>query len=148
MIFDKAKWHFEGKFPKELPFSHSYAHIALFLAWVIDQGLESESLRQQFPAELRDIRDRRITASELLHKLDVVLSSEELGDVADAFAREYYLGKDYFKDYARMLAVHLPSVYHVNDTWENYDKLAPVISEKFQKWRTKNTKGQGPREAC
>ena len=41
----------------------------------------------------------------------------------------------YFSDYEEVLGRGLPSMYHVADTWENYDKIAPVISSRFSKWR-------------
>ncbi len=40
----------------------------------------------------------------------------------------------YLADYGRTLADGLNSVYHVEDTWANYDLLAPVIDAAYQRW--------------
>ncbi len=37
----------------------------------------------------------------------------------------------YLADYEHILGADVPSLYHVADTWENYDKIAPVISHSF-----------------
>jgi hypothetical protein len=30
-------------------------------------------------------------------------------------------------------------MYYVEDTWENYDKLASVISQRFEEWKAKRS---------
>jgi len=29
----------------------------------------------------------------------------------------------------------LPSLYHVPDTWASYDRLAPVIAQRYGEWK-------------
>lgn len=41
----------------------------------------------------------------------------------------------YFADYEATLAHGLPSVYHVEDSWENYHKIASVIDDRFSQWQ-------------
>jgi hypothetical protein len=43
----------------------------------------------------------------------------------------------YVKDYDRVLAKGLPSLYHVADRWDNFDKLRPVLDKRFEEWRQK-----------
>ena len=38
------------------------------------------------------------------------------------------------------IAKNLPTVYHVKDTWQNYDLLKPVIDKRYEDWRNKNSK--------
>ena len=60
----------------------------------------------------------------------------DLSDEGNEFASFYYDGEGkYIADYAGALASGLPSVYHVADTWENYDKLVPVIDRRFSDWQ-------------
>jgi hypothetical protein len=39
MVFDKAKWHYQGDFPADLEPDQAFVHTGLFLGWVIDAGL-------------------------------------------------------------------------------------------------------------
>ena len=56
------------------------------------------------------------------------------------FAEYYYSdglggrGK-YFEDYRKVLVGKLPSFWHVADTWENYDRIAPVIRARYNEWK-------------
>jgi hypothetical protein len=34
-----------------------------------------------------------------------------------------------------VLVTGLPSFWHVADTWANYDKIARVITKRFQEWK-------------
>ncbi len=63
-------------------------------------------------------------------KLVVELFTQECG----SFAASCYPGK-YLKDYKQTLAKTLPSEYHVEDTWANYDRLDPVVSAAFRNWK-------------
>jgi hypothetical protein len=39
-VYDKAKWHFDGDFPKELDDFQGYVHTGMFLGWLVDNGLK------------------------------------------------------------------------------------------------------------
>jgi hypothetical protein len=73
---------------------------------------------------------------------DGKLIDEDLNDEANAFALAYYLDGtnngplgDYLTDYETILGGDLPSLYHVPDTWQTFDKFAPVIARRFSEWR-------------
>ncbi len=58
----------------------------------------------------------------------------------NAFAEHYYRNEEgergaYFADYKKVLAAGLPSFWHVADTWDNYEKMAAVISRRFEEWK-------------
>ncbi|WP_245719493.1 hypothetical protein [Paenibacillus tianmuensis] len=38
-------------------------------------------------------------------------------------------------DFAEILAAGLPTIYHVEDTIENYRMIEPVISERYRVWK-------------
>jgi hypothetical protein len=42
IIYDKAKYHYEGDFPQELPMEQAFVHTGMFLGWVIDNNLFKE----------------------------------------------------------------------------------------------------------
>lgn len=43
---------------------------------------------------------------------------------------DFETGK-YLEDYEKTLAQDLPSLYYVEDTWENFDKISIVIEKHF-----------------
>jgi hypothetical protein len=139
MAYDRADWHYGGDFPADLPDESGGTHIGVFLAWAIMNNLEGELHRQDSSEALSAVRERQMTGREFLfEQCDEKFWEEDLNDVGNAFAREYYgSGGEcgpYFTDYEAVLAAGLPSFYHIEDTWDNYDKLAPVITSRFREW--------------
>jgi hypothetical protein len=41
----------------------------------------------------------------------------------------------YVADYEDVLGGDLPTLYHVADTWENFDALAPTLERRYTEWR-------------
>ena len=60
-----------------------------------------------------------------------------LSEEGNAFTRDYFDFEHgaYSSDYQETLGANLPSLYHVQDTWENYDKLRAVIDRRYADWR-------------
>ncbi|SDI95121.1 hypothetical protein SAMN05216588_13041 [Pseudomonas flavescens] len=138
MKYDDASWHYEGDFPKQLPPAAGATHIGMFLAWLLLHGMAGDDLREDAEDELAALEERRITGAQLLMKvLDEKLVDEDLDDTGNAFAVAYYQGEDddsrYVDDYLR--AFDDPdTLYHVEDNWANYDRLAILIDERFKAW--------------
>jgi hypothetical protein len=60
-----------------------------------------------------------------------------LTDEGNRFAVDYFdfdRGK-YLADYEELLAKSLPSLYHVEDTWENYEIISKKIDERYADWK-------------
>jgi hypothetical protein len=74
----------------------------------------------------------------LIEGCDERFTDEDLSDEGNAFAAFYYKSEeswgDYLDDYESTLGQKGRSLYHVADTWENYDLLAPVIRKRFETW--------------
>jgi hypothetical protein len=51
------------------------------------------------------------------------------------FTYYYYGGGIYRSDYEELLVKNLPSIYHVDDTWENYEKISARITSRFKDWK-------------
>jgi len=67
---------------------------------------------------------------------DGKFTSEDLNDEGNAFAEAYY-EHGYFDDYDEVLDVKsLESVYHVENSWENFDKVAALLDLRFQRWKS------------
>ncbi|PYJ08811.1 MAG: hypothetical protein DME25_00470 [Verrucomicrobia bacterium] len=141
MKYDDASWHYGGDFPKELPPEAGATHIAMFVSWCVLNGLGGEMHFEEPAPLLPKLRERSITPGDYFIKAcDEKFVDEDLTDEGNAFATAYYdLEKgDYIRDYERILGQGAASLYHVEDTWQNFDKLAPVIHERYVAWKKKS----------
>lgn len=141
-VYDKAKYHTDGDYPADLPPGQALVHTAMYLGWIVDNELYSEEFADE-PDDAERIAEfqRRETKPTALYSAwDGCLVSDMLNDKGNAFSR-YYFDFDkgrYLSDYEELLAIDLPSLYHVSETWENYDKLTARISERYTQWKQMN----------
>jgi hypothetical protein len=145
MSYDRADWHYGGNFPPDLPPEAGGTHIGMFLAWAINNHLEGEIHHEDEDglAALEAVRSRQMTGREFLFRqCDEKFWDQDLNEEGNEFALEYYTPDKalYISDYESTLGVGLLSLYHVADTWENYDKIAPVISRRFMKWKSRKSR--------
>ena len=137
MKYDDASWHYGGDFPDDLPMEAGATHTGMFLAWALLNGLAGEIHLDDFSKELERLRMRSMTPGQFFFDIcDGKFTDEDLNEDGNAFAAVYFdFGSGgYLKDYEGALADGLPSLYHVADTWENYDLLAPAIEKAFLSW--------------
>jgi hypothetical protein len=81
MKYDDYKWHLNDAFPKDLDEDRALTHIGMFIGWVIDNGLESELLKENFNRELQNFRQRKITGSQFIALCcDYKLISDDLNE--------------------------------------------------------------------
>jgi len=143
MAYDRADWHYGGDYPKDLPPENGGTHIGMFLAWAIINGLEGALHREESAASLAAVRARQMTGRQFLFKeCDQKFWDEDLNEEGNAFAKDYYdsnnaSGFRYDEDYDQIFGAGLPTLYHLEDTWHNYDKIAAVITQRFEEWRKK-----------
>ncbi|QEL13753.1 DUF7832 domain-containing protein [Limnoglobus roseus] len=142
MAIDRADWHSGGDFSAELPSENGGTHIGMFLAWPILNGLQGEFHDEESSEDLEAVRGRTMTGRDFLFRsCDGKFWEEDLSEEGNKFAAAYYSGEggqgygEYIKDYQGALAHSLPSVYHVEDSWANYDVIAPVIDWRFSEWK-------------
>lgn len=137
MKYDDASWHYGGNFPDDLPDEAGATHAGMFLAWVVLAGLGGEGL-DDVAEDVERLRARELTPGRfLLEVCDETLTSDDLGGEADEFCRAYYVAEEdgYLADYDDVLGGELPSLYHVADSWENFDRLRPVLDRRLAQWR-------------
>jgi hypothetical protein len=133
---DQAEWHYGGDFPGDLPPENGGTHIGMYLAWIIHRDLGSAVLRKYTRDSLPLLRERKITGRKLLFtELDERFLGSLLTKVGKDFTRDYYETNCYIDDYEAALGGGLPTLYHVEDSWDNYDKLAPIIDQRFSRWQ-------------
>ena len=145
-VYDKAKWHYEGDYPKGLPKAQAFVHTGLFTGWLIDHDMISRDFTRQFsqkfPPVTKHFKQRKITGPQVYKIWGGCLKSDMLTPEANEFAQAYYDGHNFAKDYRSLLVRRLPSWYHVQDSWVNYGVLAPQIDARYEAWKKSHGKSK------
>src|SRR6185503_2266920 len=137
MKYDDASWHSGGSFPQDLPPEAGATHTGMFVAWAFLSGLAGELHIEDFPDDLPKLRSRAVTPGQyFLATCDGKFTDEDLNDEGNAFAQTYFdLEKGQFiADYEQTVGANLPSIYHVPDTWETFDRLRPIFDQRLSVW--------------
>lgn len=134
-IYDNAKNHFLGNFPKSLPIEQAYVHIGMYLGWIIDHELYSEYFEDEADIQIYRFKNREISCTILSEIWDGYLGHELFNEEGNLFTYYYYGGGIYHKDYNTILASDLPSIYHVQDGWDSYKKMSTQIEKRYQEWK-------------
>jgi hypothetical protein len=138
MAYDRADWHYGGDFPDGLSPENGATHIGMFLAWAILRNLDGDFHREESADALAAVRNPQMTGCEfLLSQCDEQFWEEDLNDDGNAFAQDYYATDRYFADYESTLGEGLPTLYHVEDTWENFEKIAAVLDQRYREWKSR-----------
>ncbi|MFV0517551.1 MAG: hypothetical protein ACK5MV_09150 [Aminipila sp.] len=147
--YDDASWHYEGEYPKNLPNENAGIFIGMFLAWCVENDFVSEEILEEEKEVVDKIKAHEITGSVLLWKLDGKLISEDLNEEGNSFALSYYEDNskfaktygDYVTDFcevfnskAEQSGLEYESLYHVEDTLENYLLIKNLIDIRFKQW--------------
>lgn len=137
MKYDDASWHFGGDFPNDLPKAAGATHTGMFLAWALLSGLAGSLHIEDFRDDLERLKARQITPGQFfLRTCRGKFTDQDLNEQGNAFARSYFDFKrgSYLKDYERTLGHNVPSLYHVADSWENFDLLKKMLDMRFSDW--------------
>lgn len=118
------------------PESARFTHIGMFLAWALLRGLGSdEEDGEGVPEEeVDELRARLVTPGRLTDACDDKFTSSALNEEGNAFAASYYASGRYFEDYSAVLCDG-PSLLSVPDAWESFDRIAPVLDARLERWR-------------
>jgi len=138
MKYDDASWHSESdNFPNDLLSAAAFTHTGLYLAWAVLADLASEELQDDFEEGLAKLRSRSTSPCQLYRAMDGKLTDDDLSDEGNAFTKFYFdfEAGQYLKDYEEVLCEGLPTTYHVADSWENYERLKPVLDTRLAEWR-------------
>ncbi len=135
-------WHYGAEdFPQELKIECGGTHIGMFLAWAIINNLIGELHISESQESIEKVKSRQMTGTQFLQKeCDEKFWEEDLNKEGNEFAKFYYESNIYYGDYELALADDLPTLYHVEDSWQNYDKLSKVLNKKFKQWKSPKKK--------
>ena len=132
--YDKAKWHYEGNFPKDVPIENAYVFGGFFFGWATDRNLIDPTFESGAANEVGDFRKREIGASRLYQILGGSLANDMLNSEGNSFAADYVAKHGYWSDYCGTFRGAL-SPYHVEDSWQNYERMYRVIDQAFKEWK-------------
>ncbi|MBC8111604.1 MAG: hypothetical protein H7Y04_11135 [Verrucomicrobia bacterium] len=135
LVIDQAKDHFLGHFPQIMPIENAYTHIGMYLGWVVENELFSEFFREESELQIMRFKRQEISCIILSELWDGYLGTDLFNESGVAFTKDYYVGGKYAEDYKNNLAENLPSIYHVDDSWENYETMSKKLSERYQAWQ-------------
>lgn len=135
-------WHNGASdFPSDLPAEAAATHIGVFLAWMIRNDLVSDLHKSESAESILKVKSGQMTGAQfLIEECDEKLFEEDLNEEGIGFARHYYDSSLYFNAYGLELLEDEPTIYHVRDSWENYDKVEKLIDNAFIRWQTKKNK--------
>lgn len=139
--YDDASWHYGGDFPGDLPIEAAATHTGMFVAWALLSGLSGQLHAVDLPEDLVALRGRSISPGTFfLTRCDGKFVDDNLSERGNAFAAEYFSFEHgrYLADYEGVFGEHLPSLYHVPDTWESFDRLKPLLDDRFSAWFAAN----------
>ncbi|QDT60173.1 hypothetical protein SV7mr_26900 [Stieleria bergensis] len=132
-VYDKAKWHFEGRFPKGLPKSCAFTHGGFLVAWLLRRQFISERCIRDHSDAFDAFNDGKKSAGELYQSLDGVLESEMLTDHARRFASDY-IEESYLEDYEMLFEDMFPKVYDVPDNAEHLEMACEMLDTIYSEW--------------
>jgi hypothetical protein len=141
MKYDDASWHIGGDFPFQIDRSQAVVHIGMFLGWAIEMNLAGTYLLNSHADSIERFLARKMTGTEIVIKCcDERLTNEDLNTAGNAFAKDYYETDLYMDEYAAEFGPDVTSLYLVEDSWDNYDRMAKRISVYFEYWKKKQNR--------
>jgi hypothetical protein len=101
--------------------------IGMYLAWCVNLSLVSDELAAAAGRELLRVQIREITGAELLIRVcRGRLDSTHLSSVGQDFTARRY--EEYLAAYATTFGVEPRAIYSVENTWDHYDRIAPLLT--------------------
>jgi hypothetical protein len=139
MAYDRADWHYDGDFPAALPREAGGTHIAMFLCWMMLQGHVGPDHMDDRNEVLTGLTNRSLTPGQWFFKwCDGKFCGSDLDEIGNQFAEYYYCEegkyKQYISDYDNLFSEY-GDLYSVPDTWESFDRLSPIIRNRYHDWK-------------
>ncbi len=138
-VIDSAEWHFRGDFPAGLPYENALTHLGMFVAWTIN--LQLLAVTAEADDDAAQVRLRAMTGQDFVQlRLQDQLLVADLRPEGLQFALAYYRSGRFLADYLTTFRPQYPTPYHVPADWDHYDKIAPVITAAWFRWRRYQTR--------
>lgn len=142
---DRIDWHSGGDFPENLPEVNGGTHIGMYLTWIIENNLIGQLHLDESLTAIQQVQSRQITGRDFLVDMcDEKFWDDDLSEEGLEFTLYYYQGestenfKNYIDDYCEVLGESVESLYEIENSWENYDKLKPILDKRYSDWKSRN----------
>ena len=111
----------------------AFVPLGMWFGWVLENQLQAAELD---PTIGQRFARRESTGPTLFEELGGVLGPSLLGRHAAEFADSYigYAEGQYFDDLEEWFPV--PTMFHVFDTWENYEWTRIKLVARYSEWRS------------
>ena len=138
-VYDRADYHAKTIAEEGLPARQAFVHTGMFVGWLIEMRLLSEAFAGRVQDDTEAFSERRVSGPVLYERWQGILRDDMLGNEGSAFARAYFDFDrgHYLEDYAEVLAPEDETLFGVEDTWVNYDRLAKRLHRRFTEWQSK-----------
>ncbi len=140
-MIDHIEWHTDEEYPSDVPTENALNHMGFYWAWAVNKDLVHPQLAQEMTKHLDAIKNREMTGKKCVSEyLGKHLQLSFFNEIGERFTAFYYEDEEegygnFIHDYVDTLDIEsLPSMYHAEDGWENYDKLAPVFDRAYDEW--------------
>lgn len=133
---DKCDWHCWWDYPTGIADENGGTHIGMYLNWIIDAALISDYHLENSLKELHQVQNQEINWRDFLFNIcDGKFGEFDLNQRGIDFTKFYY-NDSYYKDYFKVLwDSQTKSLYHIENTWDNYNKIRSTINIKFYLWK-------------
>lgn len=126
--FDDVDWHEGAAAQAGRPREHAFAHIGIYLAWLIRYDLHDPGWFQ--PEHVRAIKAGSMTGSDLADDIDWKLVSDVMTTEGSDFTTARY--DQYMEEYDDLLGED--GVYRLAEDGELYARVAPKIDAIYEAW--------------
>ena len=142
VVYDKAKYHYEGEYPEDLLDSQAFVHTGMYVGWLLDHEMILDEFLEFSEKSIAKFRKRKLSPVSIYQEWDGCLIDDMLTPAGNEFSSYYFdleTGR-YFRDYEALLARDLPTLYHPKFTWDAYDRVCEMIDARYAEWKKKKTK--------
>jgi len=127
MTYDDLGRHLEAA----RTFDRAAVPLGMYVGWCANLQLLSRAFTDTHASLVVRVRFREITGAELLVAgCAGSLDDEHLNDEGRRFTASYYPG--YLEDFRATFGA---DPYAVKDDWDNYDRIAPLLTRKLMTFR-------------
>jgi len=136
--YDDVDWHWGGAWPENTPLENAYVHLAALMYWAILRNRLDPVQHLQYPEDQKCIDDvlaRKTTPLTFVKKFcDGALLRDDFTDETNEFLADYY--DSYPEDFVALFGIYN---YGVPDEWSTYDRVVPMLDERYEHWKNGGT---------
>lgn len=110
--------------------------LGFYFCWAACSDLLSELHLNDLELNVEALKKRDTSPLSVIDHIDTKLGEEDFNERGQLFSAEY-LVKRYFEDFTKAFLEETLEThpFDVNDSWENYEKIAPRIEKRFDAWK-------------